>query len=204
MQLNAVVLPAPLGPISATILPSLVGVAGLSACVHADEHYIVIGVALVKAVGLDTEIDQLIVDPSAVKVFDGVGGTAVGPRQKQYLFFRRFRRRGKGRRCRRKISHDGFDRLRKGHLFDLNEIVQRRIAADPTGKPAPFAVGDLQAVVLTGAVGAAPEMHQLLRLISPQIGQQIHLTGSRHHLRLDIWHMFHLRSDIKIAEGVSK
>ena len=88
-------------------------------------------------------------------------------------------------------------------FFDLNEIVQHRIAADPTGKPAPFAIGDFQAVVLTGAVGAAAEMHQLLRLISPQIGQQIHLTGSRHHLWRDIWHMFHLRSDIKIAEGLS-
>ena len=44
-------------------------------------------------------------------------------------------------------------------FFDLNEIVQRRIAADPTGTPAPFAVGDFQTVMLTGAVGAAPEMH---------------------------------------------
>ena len=54
-------------------------------------------------------------------------------------------------------------------FFDLNEIVQHRIAADSTGKPAPFAIGDFQAVVLTGAVSAAPETHQLLRLISPQI-----------------------------------
>lgn len=44
-------------------------------------------------------------------------------------------------------------------FFDLNEIVQHRIAADPTGKSAPFAIGDFQAVVLTGTVGAAPEMH---------------------------------------------
>ena len=86
-------------------------------------------------------------------------------------------------------------------FFDLNEIVQRRIAADPTGKPAPLAVGDFQAVVLTGAVGAAAEMHQLLRLISPQLGQQIHLTSLRHHLRWDIWHMFHLRSGIKKPRG---
>ena len=89
-------------------------------------------------------------------------------------------------------------------FFDLNEIVQHRIAADPTGKPAPFAIGDFQAVVLTGAVGAAAEMHQLLRLVSPQIGQQVHLTGPHYYLRRDIWHMFHLRSDIKIAEGLSE
>lgn len=89
-------------------------------------------------------------------------------------------------------------------FFDLNEIVQHRIAADPTGKPAPFAVGDFQAVVLAGAVGVAPKMHHLMRFISPQIGQQIHLTGLRHYLRRDIWHMFHLQSDIKIAEGLSE
>ena len=47
-------------------------------------------------------------------------------------------------------------------------------------------------------------MHQLLRFISPKIGQQIHLTGSRYHLWRDIWHMFHLHSDIKIAEGAFK
>lgn len=88
-------------------------------------------------------------------------------------------------------------------FFDLNEIVQHRIAADPTRKPAPFAVGDFQTIVLTGAVSAAPETHQLLRLISPQIGQQVHLTSLRHHLRWDIWHIFHLRSDIKIAKGLS-
>ena len=88
-------------------------------------------------------------------------------------------------------------------FFDLNEIVQHRIAADPTGKPAPFAVGDFFSVMLTGAVGVAPETHQLLRLVSPQIGQQVHLTSLRHHLRWDIWHKFHLRSDIKIAEGLS-
>ena len=86
-------------------------------------------------------------------------------------------------------------------FFDLNEIVQRRIAADPTGKPAPFAVGDFQTVMLTGAVGAAPKMHYLLRFISPKIDQQIHLTDLRYDLRRDIWHMFHLRSDIKKPRG---
>lgn len=80
--------------------PSLISIAGFSVCVHADEHYIVIGVALIKATGLDAEVDQLIIDPSAVQVFDGMGGTAVGLRQKQRLFFRRFRSRDKGGRRR--------------------------------------------------------------------------------------------------------
>jgi len=80
--------------------PSLVGIAGLSVCVHAHKHHIMIGITLVKAAGLDAEVDQLIADAPAVQVFDGVCGTAVGLRQKQHLFFRRFRSRGKGRRCR--------------------------------------------------------------------------------------------------------
>ena len=95
------------------------------------------------------------------------------------------------------------DRRGKRKALDLNEIVQGRFPADFAGKPVPFSVADLQAVMLTGAVGAASEMHQFLRFISSQIGQQVHLTGSRYHLRRDIWHMFHLHSDIKIAEGLS-
>ena len=79
---------------------SLVCIAGFSVCIHADEHHIVIGIAFIKATGLDAEVDQLVVDPSAVQIFDGVGGAAVDLRQKKYLFFRRFRSRGKGGRRR--------------------------------------------------------------------------------------------------------
>ena len=43
---------------------------------------------------------KLIVNASAVQVFDGVGGAAIDLRQKQHLFFRRFRSRGKSGRCR--------------------------------------------------------------------------------------------------------
>ena len=59
-----------------------------------------LGVAFIKAAGLDAEIDQLIIDSSAVQVFDGMGGAAVDLRQKEHLFFRCFRSRGKGGRCR--------------------------------------------------------------------------------------------------------
>ena len=78
--------------------PSLIGVAGLAVRIHPDEHHIVIGIAFIKAAGLDAEIDQLIIDPPAVQVFDGMGGTAVDLRQKQHLFFRRFRSWDKGGR----------------------------------------------------------------------------------------------------------
>lgn len=70
--------------------PSLIGIAWLSVCVHAHEHHIVIGVALVKAAGLDAEVNQFIVNASAVQVFDGMGGAAVGLRQKQHFSFGAF------------------------------------------------------------------------------------------------------------------
>ena len=79
---------------------SLVCIAGFSVCIHADEHHIVIGIAFIKATGLDAEVDQLVVDPSVVQIFDGVGGAAVGLRQKKHLFFRHFRSRDKGGRRR--------------------------------------------------------------------------------------------------------
>ena len=72
----------------------------LAVRIYADEHHIVIGIALIKAAGLDAEIDQLVVDAPAVQVFDGMSGAAVGLRQKQHLFFRYFRSRGKGGRRR--------------------------------------------------------------------------------------------------------
>ena len=80
--------------------PTLVSIAGLSVCIHADEHHIVIGIAFIKSAGLDAEVDQFIVDPSAVQVFDGMGDAAVGLRQKKHLFFRHFRSRDKGGRRR--------------------------------------------------------------------------------------------------------
>ena len=86
----------------------------------------------------------------------------------------------------------------------IRKVIQNRMTTDSVGKPKPFVLGNFQTVVLMGAVGAAAKMHQLLRLISPQISQQVHFARPRHHLRWDIWHMFHLRSDIKIAEGLSE
>ena len=66
--------------------PSLVGVTGLAVCVHSYEHHIVIGVALIKAAGLDAEIDQRTVDPSVAQIFDGVSGIAVGLKSSTFSF----------------------------------------------------------------------------------------------------------------------
>ena len=60
--------------------------------------------------------------------------------------------------------------LHKRDALDLYEIVQGRASPDATGKPVPFAVGDFEAVMLTGTVGAAAEVYQLLRLIGFEVG----------------------------------
>ena len=70
----------------------------------------------------------------------------------------------------------------------LNEIIQRGSPANAPGKPIPLAVGDFQAVMLAGAVGAAAEMYQLLRLVAAKIGVQVHLFCPGYHICRDIWH----------------
>ena len=56
--------------------PPQVGIAGLAVLIHTDEYDIVMGIALIEPSRADTEIDQLMVDPSAVQICDGVGGAA--------------------------------------------------------------------------------------------------------------------------------
>ena len=46
----------------------------------------------------------------------------------------------------KKLRATRFHRLGKRKALDFNEIVQGRLAADPTGKPVPFPVADFQAV----------------------------------------------------------
>ena len=55
--------------------------------------------------------------------------------------------------------------LSKRKALDLNEIVQGRFPADFAGEPVPFSVADLQAVMLTGAVGASAHMDDVRDVI---------------------------------------
>ena len=48
------------------------------------------------------------------------------------------------------------------------------ITSDLTGKPAPFAVGNPQAVILPGAVDVSRDMDKFLGFAGLQVGEQIH------------------------------
>ena len=65
------------------------------------------------------------------------------------------------------------------HLFNFDEIVQRVDAAHlVVGPPAPFTVGQLQAVVAAELVGSVTGGDQLIGFIVLEKGQQIGLTGA--------------------------
>ena len=79
-------------------------------------------------------------------VHPGQGQQIVPPPVDPVLGLFLLRRWHKGRRRDGRPAGDGFHGLQKGIAVDLDEIVQRTVTADPTGKPAPFAVGNPQAV----------------------------------------------------------
>ena len=87
------------------------------------------------------------------------------------------------------LAHQGLHRLGKGKALDFDKIVQGRLAADPTGKPIPFAIADFQAVMLTGAVGAAADVYQLLGIEPLEVGQQVKLLCLGDLFRRNIAHL---------------
>ena len=95
--------------------------------------------------------------------------------QKQVLWLFLFQPWHKGRRRDGRPAGDGFHGLQSGIAIDLYKIVQRTVTADPTGKPAPFAVGNPQSVMGFGAVDIAGHMGQLLGFAGLQVGEQVHL-----------------------------
>ena len=112
-----------------------------------------IGLAFVQTPGLDTVVDQIIVDATPMEIADNVGGTPAGLRQQQFPGFPFLRWDFRCARLENRLSHKGLHRLGKRKALDFDQIVQSCLAADPTGKPVPFAVTNLQTVMLSGAVG---------------------------------------------------
>ena len=147
-----------------------VGIAGLAVLVLPDEHDIVILLALIEPPGGQAEIQQIAVDAASSQIVHRMGRAAAGLRETQRLHFvRLWRTRSCGRRDCAPAYYD-LHGLRERDALDLYEIVQGRAPSDATGKPVPFSVGDFEAVMLTGTVGASPEMHQLLWLIGLEVG----------------------------------
>ena len=150
--------------------PAQVGVAGLAVLVQPDEHDIVVLLAFIEPPGGKAEVQQIAVDAAPGQIVHRMGRTAACLRQTQGLCLLHLWRRLRGRRRDRAPAYDDLHGLHKGDALDLYEIIQGGAPADATGEPVPFAVGDFEAVMLTGTVGASPKMHQLLRLIGFEVG----------------------------------
>ena len=76
-----------------------------------------------------------------------------------------------------RFPKDTLHGVQKGNTLHCCQIVQRICAADTTRPPAPFSIGDFQAVVGAGGIGISADMYQLLRIKAAQVGQQVHLAG---------------------------
>ena len=127
--------------------------------------------ALINPPGLNTVVQNLLVNAPSLEIVHHRLIVRGSLGQKQVLGLFPFRRWHKGRRRDGRPAGDGFHGLQKGIAIDLDEIVQSTVTADPTGKPAPFAVRDTQAVVGLGAVDVAGYMNQLLGFAGLQLGE---------------------------------
>ncbi len=143
------------------------GEPGAARRVPADKDAVLILLALIKRTGLDTRLQQLRVDAPALQIGQHHGGEPAGLRELKGL--RRFRlglflgRRGA-------VAAQGLHRPHKVHSPDLDEIVQRRPAPDAPAVPAPFPMGDFQAVMGPGTVFVRAAAFQLMGFVGLQIG----------------------------------
>ena len=131
--------------------------------------------ALINPPGLDAVVQNLLVNAPALEIGHHCPVVWGGLGQKQVLGLFLLRRWHKRRRWDGSHAGDGFHGLQKGIAVDLDEIVQRAVTAGPARKPAPFAVGNPQAVMGPGAVDVTGHMDQLLGFAGLQVGEQVHL-----------------------------
>ena len=131
--------------------------------------------ALINPPGLNAVVQNLLVNTPAFEVGHHCPVVWGGLGQKQVLGLFLFRRWHKGRRRDSSPAGNGLHSLHKRAALDFDEVVQRTVTADPTGKPAPFAVGNPQAVMGFSAVDVAGHMDQLLGFTGLQVGEQVHL-----------------------------
>ena len=69
--------------------------------------------------------------------------------------------------------------VRKFHIFNFDKVLQRIDAAHFVMRPpTPFSVGDFQTVVAAELVRSGAGGNEFIRLVSPEKGQQVRLTGA--------------------------
>ena len=124
---------------------SEVGVSGLVVLVHPDEYCIVVGCAFIQPPRLDAEINEVRINATAAKIAMDTAGIGIGRGQQQHLGFLRLGLGLSGLVCHQ--PSDPLHGFHEGDFFHLYEIIQRIVAAEATGEPVPFPVGDFQGII---------------------------------------------------------
>ena len=145
----------------------------LAILVKAHKNHVAVALvpALINPPGLDAVVQYLPVNAPARKILEHGPVIRGGRRQKQVLGLFLLWGGRTGRRRDGRPADDGLHGLHKRAALDFDKIVQRAVSADPTGKPAPFAVGNPQAVMFPGTVDIAGNVDKLLRLAGLQVSE---------------------------------
>ena len=158
------------------------GIARCSAVV-ADEYSVVIVGGFIQKSMLKAVVEYRHVD-AAGKQIGGHAPVVLKPYRKKKFCFRLFRLL-----CRHGLYFAGIKKaallidklygIGKFHIFDFDQIIQRVDAAHLImGPPAPFSVGEFQAVVAAELIRSGTGGNEFIRLVSPEKGQQVRLTGT--------------------------
>ena len=125
---------------------------------------------LVKLPVLDAVVDDLRINAAAPKICKNTPVVGVFGWQGKFSFQKRCSTHWRGRHT-GQFSKDALNGIQKGKPLHCYQIVQRICATDTTRPPAPFSIGDFQAVVGAGGIGISADMYQFLRLKAAQVGQ---------------------------------
>ena len=152
--------------------PPQTGKPGAARGIPAHKYTVLIFPAFIERTSLDTRLQQLRVDASALQIGQHGGGEPAGLRERKGL--RRFwlgpflGRRGAG-------AAQGLHRLRKVQAPDFDQKVQRRPPSDPPAVPAPQPTRDFQAVMGPGAVFVGTAPLQFMRIKGLKVGKKVPL-----------------------------
>lgn len=130
--------------------------------IPANKHGVVVAVGFIKRSVVEAACDDIVGDASPCEI----GGHARWIREtrreseRDSLRIPIQWRRADRYACAAKRLH----RRDKIHALHMDQIVQRRLAADASAVPVPQAIGDLQAVMAFGLVAAAA-LHQLIGFV---------------------------------------
>lgn len=154
----------------------------------AHEHAVVVGCVLIELVVSDAGAEYLGVDAAAGQVGHHPPVVGVAGRQTKRLGpapLRGDKRRRGHVPCAEDLPHGVW----QGQALHLHKIVQRGDASHAAGPPVPLPIGEFETAVGACGVGAVAVRNQLVRLIPPQIGQQVQLPGLGQLFRSDREHM---------------